>query len=99
MEQRRIVWFRKALRMVDTYFCWYQDNMGDKAAVKFYKGINGSIELLSDCPSIGRLEPDYQREGLSVRSFLVHSHYRLLYGYNDERIIIIAFWDVRRINK
>lgn len=97
MEKRRIDWQEEALLLIDEYMVWYRSNMGIRASLKFLNSIEENVERISKSPSIGRHEPKYFREDLTIRSVLIYKYYRILYGYNKEQLLVIALWDVRSI--
>lgn len=97
MEKRRVDWQEEALLFIDEYMLWYRNNMGTQASLKFLDSIEENVERISKSPAIGRIEPRYNIQDFTVRSILIYKYYRILYGYNKERLLIIALWDVRSI--
>lgn len=99
MEKRRIDWQEEALLLIDEYVTWYRSNMGIQAALKFLESIEENVERVRKSPDIGRSEPKYAMNNLFIRSILIYKYYRILYGYNDEQLLVIALWDVRSIKR
>lgn len=97
MEKRRIDWQEEALLMIDEYITWYRYNMGIRSSQKFLDSIVENVERISKSPTIGRCELNYTMQDLTIRSVLIYKHYRILYGYNEKQLLIIALWDVRSI--
>lgn len=89
MGNRKIIWKDEAVDFVERYLQWYRRDRSKSAANKFFDSVKVNIERLRCWPDIGRLEPEYTMRG--------YESYRILYGYNEDEIVIIALWDMRAI--
>lgn len=98
MGRYKIEWKEEALLMIDQYIVWYRNEMSDKAARKFLFSIEENVKRISKNPDIGRREAKYEVNDLTMRSILIYRYYRILYGYNEKQLFVIALWDVRSIN-
>ena len=57
-----------------------------------------SMDLLSEQPYAGKIEPYLEGRRVVYRSFVVHRHYKLIYSVDESRscVNIVAVWDTRR---
>lgn len=69
---------------------WYKENLGRKAAQKFNDGVKGAIQILAAMPTIGIVEDKYSSVNVSLRSFLIHPKYHIIYRFTQRTLYIIA---------
>ena len=63
---------------------------GEKTAKQFVQKADKTFSLLKNYPAMGQIEKD------DIRGFQLSSQTRMLYRIGAERIIILAFFDVRQ---
>lgn len=64
--------------------------MGRKDTKQFVQKTDGIFKLLKNYPLMGQVEKD------DIRGFQLSPQTRILYRIRDEKIIILAFFDVRQ---
>ncbi len=64
--------------------------------IKFRKKIQKAISLLRQNPNLGALEPLLKQHTKQYHSIVATQYNKIIYFVNDDRIEIVAFWDVRR---
>lgn len=99
MEQLAIKWRKRALAQIEDQLQWYEQQMGKQAAYKFWQGLYDAVEMLSRQPAAGKNEKRYAAPNHTIRSWLLHKNFRLLYMYNHEEIVILKLWDLRSIKR
>lgn len=92
-----MIWQEEAVCFVEKYLQWYEKDRSKAAADKFFDSVKINIERLESWPEIGRYEPKYTMRGFTVRSILIYEYYRILYGYSENEVVIIALWDMRAV--
>ncbi|MBV6474050.1 MAG: hypothetical protein JPMHGGIA_02352 [Saprospiraceae bacterium] len=65
---------------------------GEKAAVKFQSKLEHLLNLISSNPYLGALENSRNR----IYSILLIKNVRVYYRIRDEKLIVLALFDVRR---
>lgn len=63
---------------------------GQRIADEFTQKTDGILQLLKNYPQIGKTEKD------DIRGFQLSEHTRILYRVRNEKLIIVAFFDVRQ---
>lgn len=99
MEQMTVRWRKRALAQINAQLIWYEQQLGKQAAHKFWKGLHEAVLILSQQPQIGTAENRYKVPSHTIRSWLLHKNFRLLYMYNAEEIVILKLWDLRSIKR
>jgi plasmid stabilization system protein ParE len=89
MGVRKIIWTNRAINSYQQIFDWYDIHRGVQFSRKFFHGIIDTIELISNMPTIGTLEPTYNNNTKKYYSFLSHPKYRIVYRYTKTRVYII----------
>lgn len=64
--------------------------MGDKIAEEFIQKTDELFNLLKAYPAMGQIEKD------DIRGFQLSPHTRILSRIRDEKIVVLAFFDVRQ---
>jgi plasmid stabilization system protein ParE len=80
----------KAEQNFDSVFNFIKNKWGEKTAKQFLIKTDSLFELLKKFPKIGKPENG------DIRGFQLTRHTRLLYRIRGEKIIILAFFDVRQ---
>jgi plasmid stabilization system protein ParE len=80
----------QAERNFDSIIDDINEKWGEKTARQFIKKADEIFKLLKSYPSMGQIEKD------DIRGFQLSPQTRILYRVRDEKIIILAFFDVRQ---
>lgn len=81
---------RRAERNYDSIKDYIKKEWGDKTAGEFVQKTDELFNLLKVYPSMGQIEKD------DLRGFQLSSHTRILYRIREEKIVVLAFFDVRQ---
>jgi plasmid stabilization system protein ParE len=81
---------RRAERNYDDIKGYIKQEWGDKTAGEFIQKTDELFSLLKIYPSMGQIEKD------DIRGFQLSPHTRILYRVKPEKIVVLAFFDVRR---
>ena len=91
MAQRRIVWSKEAQGDFLATLCFYAERNGSKTYSKKLAGeVQEAIEKLREHPFLGR-----PTNNDTVR-ILIKGKYQIYYELNQEDIVILVVWDMRR---
>lgn len=90
MEKLNIKWLKRALFHFDMAMRWYQQNLGSQAAKSFSKGIERTVELLSQMPMMGTKERSISSKHYTYYHFLAHPKFRIVYRYTDTTLYVVA---------
>lgn len=80
----------RAERNFDSIVDYIHDKWGEATAKQFVKKTDEIFKLLKNFPSIGQIENG------DIRGMQLSPQTRILYRVRDEKIIILAFFDVRQ---
>ena len=80
----------RAERNFDSIVDYINDKWGESAAKQFIQKTDEIFKLLKNYPAIGQIEES------DIRGFQLSPQTRILYRIRDEKIIILAFFDVRQ---
>ena len=80
----------QAERNFDSIVDNINDKWGERTARQFIKKADEIFKLLKNYPSMGQIEKD------DIRGFQLSPQIRILYRIRDEKVIILAFFDVRQ---
>jgi plasmid stabilization system protein ParE len=80
----------RAERNFDSILNYIKRKWGAKTAQEFVQKADEIFKLLKNFPSIGQIEKD------DIRGFQLSPHTRILYRIREEKLIILAFFDVRQ---
>ncbi|WP_333820268.1 type II toxin-antitoxin system RelE/ParE family toxin [Ohtaekwangia sp.] len=69
---------------------YIKDEWGEKTASEFILKTEEFFELLRKYPAIGQIEKN------DIRGFQLSSQTRVLYRTKEDKIIVLAFFDVRQ---
>ncbi len=90
MGSLNIKWNKRAQKRADEIATWYADNCGMSFAVKFMRGIQHTVNLLSQSPQIGMLDEKQSTDQTKYYSFLSHPKFRILYRYTSTILYVVA---------
>lgn len=80
----------RAERNFDSIIDYIKQKWGERTAKQFVQKTDEIFKLLKNYPLMGQVEKD------DIRGFQLSPQTRILYRILDERIIILAFFDVRQ---
>lgn len=86
----RVVWAVSAKEQRISIYQWYRENLGKMAARKFNDGVKCAIQTLAAMPTIGIVEEYRSVKDISLRSFLIHPKYRIIYRFTQRTLYVIA---------
>jgi plasmid stabilization system protein ParE len=81
---------RRAQQNFDSIIDYIKQKWGEKTAVEFVQKTDEFFKLLKNYPLMGQVEKN------DIRGFQLSPQTRMLYRIRDEKIIILAFFDVRQ---
>lgn len=80
----------RAEKNFDSIVDYIKDKWGEKTAKQFVLKADEIFKLLQNYPTMGQVENG------DIRGFQLTRQTRLLYTVRDEKIIVLAFFDVRQ---
>ena len=80
----------RAEKNFDSIFDYIRDKWGEKTAKQFVLKTDEIFKLLQNYPTMGQVEIG------DIRGFQLSRQTRLLYTVRDDKIIVLAFFDVRQ---
>lgn len=80
----------RAEQNFDSIIAYLKQKCGEKTAKQFVQKTDDIFKLLKNYPLIGQVEKD------DIRGFQLSQQTRILYRIRDQKIIILAFFDVRQ---
>jgi plasmid stabilization system protein ParE len=81
---------KKAERNYDSIKGYIKQEWGEKTVSEFIQKTDSFFNLLKNYPAIGQIEKD------DIRGFQLSPQTRILYRAQNERIVILSFFDVRQ---
>ncbi len=69
---------------------YIKNKWGDKTAGQFVQKTDETFKLLKNYPSMGQVEKN------DIRGFQLSPQTRLLYRIKEDKIVVLAFFDVRQ---
>jgi plasmid stabilization system protein ParE len=89
---KTIVWNRRASDSFNSIIEYLQYKWGDRVTKNFVKHTYQIIELLAEYPEMGSIE-NYEKQ---VRGFVITKHNTLFYRVENEKLILLKFFDNRQ---
>ena len=89
---KAIVWNRRASNNFNAIIEYLQSEWGDKVAKDFVNRTYRIIELIAVNPEMGSME-HFDKQ---IRGFVITKHNTLFYRIEDERLILLNFFDNRQ---
>jgi plasmid stabilization system protein ParE len=80
----------RATQNLDSIIDHIKQNWGESTAKQFIQKTDNTLTLLKSYPLIGQIEKD------DIRGFQLSPQTRIFYRISEEKIIILAFFDVRQ---
>ena len=79
----------------DLFYQW----AGYRSAEHILNAIENGYKQLALFPYMGPVESTLQAENKHYRSLVIHSHYKIIYTIQGDRIYIMDIWDCRQDDK
>lgn len=89
---KTITWNRRASNSFNSIIEYLQVKWGDRVARNFVIHAYQIIELLAEYPEMGGLE-NYDKQ---IRGFVITKHNTLFYRVEEDRLILLNFFDNRQ---
>ena len=83
----RVEWLESALLQFEAIVTHIADDK-PKAAIKFRSAVNNKVLALAAFPSVGKVSPRIQGEG--IRELVVHENYLVFYRFDATHVEIVA---------
>jgi len=80
----------RAERNFDDIIAYIQLKWGEKTAKSFIQKVDHLFILLKNHPNLGKIESN------DIRGFQLSSQTRILYRVRADKLIVLAFFDVRQ---
>jgi plasmid stabilization system protein ParE len=87
-----IVWSKRASLKFDQIVSYLIETWGEKSAKQFIGKVFAFIEILSEFPEIGSVE----NKEKNIRGFTIVKQVNLYYRIQNDKIILILFFDNRQ---
>lgn len=84
--------------LLDNILLECKNRFGKKSTEKFLIRVKNCTRSLGNNPYMGKLEPLLEYLPLSLRTFVLHPYYKIVYYVNELEncIHVITLWDTRR---
>ncbi len=89
---KTIVWNRRASNSFNDIISYLQSEWGDKVTRDFVKRTYQILDLLAAIPEMGSVEHQEKQ----IRGFVITKHNTLFYRVDEERLILLHFFDNRQ---
>jgi plasmid stabilization system protein ParE len=80
----------RAEKNFDSIVDYIKHKWGERTATQFVLKTDKIFKLLGNYPTMGQIEIG------DIRGFQLSRHTRLLYTVRDDKVIVLAFFDVRQ---
>jgi plasmid stabilization system protein ParE len=87
-----IYWSKRAEKQLDEILLYLQNEWGENVTKNFAKKIYNFLDLLSKYPNLGTIENKEKQ----IRGFPIVKQVNLFYKIDNERIILLSFFDNRQ---
>jgi len=88
----KLRWSKRAKKNYNAILLYLELHFGEQTKEVFLRKSFAIIEILQEFPEIGTVEIRKK----NIRGFLVTSHTKLFYRYNDNEIVLLNFFDTRQ---
>ena len=88
----KIVWSKRANLKFDQIISYLIDKWGEKSAKQFIGRVFDFLEILPEFPEIGSVE----NKEKNIRGFTIVKQVNLYYRIQNDKIILILFFDNRQ---
>jgi len=89
---KTIIWNRRASNSFNSIIKYLQEEWGDRVTRNFVVRIYEIIDLLAVNPEMGSIE-HFEKQ---IRGFVITKHNTLFYRIENERLILLNFFDNRQ---
>lgn len=87
-----IYWSKRAEKQLDEILIYLQNEWGENVTKNFAKKIYYFLDLLSKYPNLGTIENKEKQ----IRGFPIVKQVSLFYKIDNDRIILLSFFDNRQ---
>ena len=91
-----VVWSEKAENTLKKTAEYILEKFGEKNKVVFIEEVYKTAKLLETNPYLGQVEPLLVDFPEMYRSIVVNLLNKIIYRIENDKILIVALWDVRR---
>ena len=92
----KLKWYPGAQEALQNTARYIQIHFGNKSCKEFLREVVRTEKLLRQHPNIGPIEPLLADLPKTYRSIVINSLNKLVYRIEEDVIIVVDFWDVRR---
>lgn len=92
----KVIWTTKAKKQVQKTAGYIRREFGSTTVSEFKQTIRETDRLLVGNPYMGRVEPFLEELPQMYRSYVITQVNKIVYRIDDDKIVIVAFWDMRR---
>ena len=92
----RVEWTLQAKTAVRYTIKYVEDKFGPRAKLSLAREIVVSEHILASNPRLGKIEPLLQDRAVTYRSLIVKKLNKIVYRIENDSIIIVDFWNLRR---
>ncbi|MFC0517528.1 type II toxin-antitoxin system RelE/ParE family toxin [Mucilaginibacter angelicae] len=89
---KTIVWNRKASDKFNSIIAYLEQEWGENVTKNFVINTYKIIELIANYPEMGTLENKEKQ----IRGFVITKHNTLFYRVEEDKIVLITFFDNRQ---
>ena len=91
-----VEWTKQAKTAVRATIKYVEDNFGSRSKLSLAREIVMSEHLLASHPFMGIVEPLLEDRSITYRSLIVKRLNKMVYRIDNDCIIIVDFWNLRR---
>lgn len=91
-----VIWSEKAENTLKQTADYILEKFGENNRNNFIKEVYKIVKLLEKNPNLGKIEPLLVDFPEMYRSIVLNFLNKIIYRVEDDKILIVALWDVRR---
>ena len=92
----KVIWSANARKQLNDIAYYIQEEFSRTKKLKFLREVKDNEKLIRTHPFIGKIEPLLINRSISYRSFVINNLNKIVYYVEEQRIVIVAFWDARQ---
>ena len=90
MGVRRVIWKERAKRSHIQIAVWHRDHLSLTAAQHYLQGIEHTVSILAQMPTIGTVNLQLSTEKIQYYEFIAHPRYKITYRFTSRTLYIIG---------
>lgn len=98
MGIRNIVWKARAKQNHIKIALWYRDNVEMLAAQHYLQGMDETIRVLAQIPTIGKISKLLSNEKYTYWEFVAHPKYIITYRFTSRTLYIVGIRSTLMLN-